>query len=574
VSKRFVFGAAILAAGSVLWVTLSTWLAAEIIGLPGLGVRDVVSIVSTDAFAPFHHKVWIALAIPPGIGLVLAAAILTKPKPLHGAARFASASEAHRAGLGATDGVVLGRKGLGELVADTPGHVLAVAPTGAGKGVGWVIPTLLTVRGSVIVLDPKRENYELTAGYRGTLGTVGVFDPFTPGGSTCSWNPLGFVRASSQPLDEISRVANLLIPTPEGSDPHWTSSARSLFIGFAMHLNATSETEITIAQVLDFSLASGVPDDLRQLLDNQVITDPDARSLLGAHASRPWQEAGSVLSTLRSAIQPWELPSVRAATEQSSFDMRALRKRPQAIYVVVTPDNLVRARGLLALFWQGALESLTRRLPEPNEKTEVVLLMDEFTMPGPLPLIKNGLGFLRGYGIRVVIICQSLSQLSEVYGEHGSTAIIENCRFRAYMAPNDVRSAQRISDSLGSTTVSVRSDSVRKWGTDRSRSYSQQRRPLMLPQEIMTMGRGTVLIQVEGSITVKASAVRWYENLSYVRKRSVAIGGKAMAKVATVASIDPEIDSVFADLCDSWAGAGLGDSAALRDLAAQLRSEA
>ena len=84
------------------------------------------------------------------------------------------------AGLFKPDGVVLGRFGRGYLRHDGPERVLCFAPTRSGKGVGLVIPTLLTWPGSAIVHDIKGENWTLTAGWRSRFGRVLLFDPTSP----------------------------------------------------------------------------------------------------------------------------------------------------------------------------------------------------------------------------------------------------------------------------------------------------------------------------------------------------------------------------------------------------------
>lgn len=75
-------------------------------------------------------------------GVLGAAVLLARRRPLHGAARWASGSEQRHAGLRARRGIVLGRTEGGFLIADGPEHVMLYAPTRTGKGVGVVIPIL------------------------------------------------------------------------------------------------------------------------------------------------------------------------------------------------------------------------------------------------------------------------------------------------------------------------------------------------------------------------------------------------------------------------------------------------
>ncbi len=81
------------------------------------------------------------------------------------------------AGLLGHDGVLLGRWQDDYLRHDGPEHVLCFAPTRSGKGVGLVVPMLLTWPGSAIVHDINGENWTLTAGSRARFGSVRIFDP-------------------------------------------------------------------------------------------------------------------------------------------------------------------------------------------------------------------------------------------------------------------------------------------------------------------------------------------------------------------------------------------------------------
>ena len=90
----------------------------------------------------------------------------------YGSARWATNAEVRRAGLLQPDGVILGRHGRDYLRHNGPEHVLCFAPTRSGKGVGLVVPSLLTWPGSAIVHDIKGENWQLTAGWRARFGRV------------------------------------------------------------------------------------------------------------------------------------------------------------------------------------------------------------------------------------------------------------------------------------------------------------------------------------------------------------------------------------------------------------------
>ena len=176
-------------------------------------------------------------------GLLLFWFVSRKP-PLHGAARFAKEGEIRRGGFRANDGVVLGKKGGKFLIFGGSEHCIVEAPTRSGKGVGIVIPNLLSWQDSLVVLDVKRENWDATAGFREKFGqAVYLFNPTDPEGRTARYNPLSYIDRddADQVIIELQKIATMLFVPPERGEPFWTDSARTAFVGVGAYLAQSSE---------------------------------------------------------------------------------------------------------------------------------------------------------------------------------------------------------------------------------------------------------------------------------------------------------------------------------------------
>lgn len=140
------------------------------------------------------------------------------------------------------EGVFLGYLDDGTYLRDrAKTHVLCCAPTRSGKGVGHIIPTLLTWGGSVVVTDIKGENWELTSGYRKSqLGNkVFMFKPTAVG--SCKYNPLDEIRiCTTNEMGDLQNITKILVdPTGQGSEganSHWVNNAWDLLQGVALHL--------------------------------------------------------------------------------------------------------------------------------------------------------------------------------------------------------------------------------------------------------------------------------------------------------------------------------------------------
>jgi type IV secretion system protein VirD4 len=209
------------------------------------------------------------------------------------------------------------------------------------------------------------------------------------------------------------------------------------------------------------------------------------------------------------------------ATAESDFDLRDLRKRPMSIYVGVSPADLHRLRPVINLFFQQALGEQTRELPEhnPDLKLQLLMCLDEFTSLGRIPILSEAIGYLPGFNVRVLLVIQSPSQLREVYGPHAAETLTKTLAARVVFAPKDVSDAREISDELGALTVKSKSTSRSVWGqSKRTVSVSEQRRPLLLPQEVKEIGKDRSILFFEGVRPILCRKIRYFED-GFLKRR-------------------------------------------------------
>ena len=416
---------------------------------------------------------------------------------LFGEARWATESEVKKAGLRSRGGLILGKFGGRYLNFGGQEHVFVSAPTRGGKGVGIVIPNLLNWPGSTIVLDVKKENWEITAGFRQSAGQrVYLFDPLDAEGRTARYNPLGYVNRSNptELYDDLQRIAGMLfLADARSGDPFWTDSARTAFIGIAGYIAETDELPFTIGEVLrQMSASPEMAKHFFAIIEARKNT-PRALSqqcctALTDFLSNSDKALQSIRSTVTSKLNLWLNPRVDYATSANDFDLRELRRQPISIYLGVTPDNLNRLAPLLNLFFQQAVDLNSRLITEHDTtfKHQVMLMLDEFRALGNVEVINKGIAFLAGFGFRIVTIVQSPAQLRAVYGPDDAANFITNHGAEVVFTPKDLAVAKELSERFGFDTVS-RTSRSRNLGFSkrhRSESTSDQQRALMLPQEL------------------------------------------------------------------------------------------
>lgn len=440
----------------------------------------------------------------------------------YGSARWADAAEIRRAGLLGPDGVMLGRWHGDYLRHNGPEHVLCFAPTRSGKGVGLVVPTLLTWPGSAIVHDIKGENWTLTAGWRAKFGRVLLFDPTNP--ASTAYNPLLEVRRGALEVRDVQNIADVLVD-PEGAlerRNHWEKTSHSLLVGAILHV-LYAEKDKTLAGVANFLSDPKRP--IESTL-NAMMATPH----LGEHGPHPVvasaarellnkseNERSGVLSTAMSFLGLYRDPIVALVTSRCAWRIQDLveAEYPTTLYLVVPPSDISRTKPLVRLILNQIGRRLTEELESKARRHRLLLMLDEFPALGRLDFFESALAFMAGYQIKSFLIAQSLNQIEKAYGQNNS--ILDNCHVRVSFATNDERTAKRVSDALGTATElramkNYAGSRLSPWLGHLMVSRQETSRPLLTPGEVMQLPPTEELVLVSGTPPIRARKARYYED--------------------------------------------------------------
>lgn len=487
------------------------------------GYLEYLRMWRTYAAAP-HYKVLLELAaciaVSPAIVLALLP-IFVHRSTLFGDAHFADESEIRTAGLRASTGVILGRLRGRLLRAQGQLGVLLFAPPRSGKGVGFVIPNLLTWRGSAIVNDLKLENFEKTSGRRYEMGqAVVLFAPLDTAGRTHAYNPLDFVsKTPALRVNDVQAITAKLVVTPARADPMWSNEARVLLDGLILFLLDVGE-RASLGAI--YRMVLSVPNfaDYVQwaLREYEGRLDPVTVMQFNGFIGKAYKEQSGVLSTLKASLSLFANPLVDRATSGTDFDPRELRRRPMTVYLGVMPRDIARLSPLLNIFVQQTFDGLLGRLPGRDEPHQVLALLDEFTALGRLENVEKGIAYFAGYNIVLAPVIQDLSQLEEVYGQAVTETFLSTANIRIAYAQNSLKAAKYLSEELGFRTITTRSRSRHSkdlWSSHVSES--QTKRELLLPHEIRELDRRKELLLVEAAPPVKADKIRYYRERAFTR---------------------------------------------------------
>ncbi|ATN34375.1 conjugal transfer protein TraG [Rhizobium sp. ACO-34A] len=485
-----------------------------------------------DAYAPSIFVEGGIIAASGGLMAIAAAIMMSiirareaRNVATYGSARWAEDKEIRTAGLLGPDGVVLGRYDRNYLRHDGPEHVLCFAPTRSGKGVGLVVPTLLTWPGSCIVHDIKGENWALTAGFRAKHGRVLLFDPTNAKSS--AYNPLLEVRQGEWEVRDVQNIADILVD-PEGSldkRNHWEKTSHSLLVGAILHV-LYAEKDKTLAGVANFLSDPRRPVEatLRAMMDTPHLGEAGVHPVIASSArellNKSENERSGVLSTAMSFLGLYRDPVVARVTARCDWRIADLvrSRKPASLYLVVPPSDINRTKPLIRLILNQIGRRLTEELHTSARRHRLLLMLDEFPALGRLDFFESALAFMAGYGLKSFLIAQSLNQIERAYGPNNS--ILDNCHVRVAFATNDERTAKRVSDSLGTATelrdsTNYAGHRLAPWLGHLMVSRQETARPLMTPGEIMQLPPTEEIVMVAGTPPIRAKKARYFEDVRF-----------------------------------------------------------
>ncbi|HCF5089272.1 MULTISPECIES: conjugal transfer protein TraG [Pseudomonadota] len=448
----------------------------------------------------------------------------------YGSARWADAADIRKAGLTQPAGVFLGQHDGHYLRHEGPEHVLTFAPTRSGKGVGLVVPTLLSWPASAVIHDIKGENWQITAGWRSRFSHCLLFNPTDA--KSAAYNPLLEVRRGAHEVRDVQNIADILVD-PEGAlekRNHWEKTSHALLVGAILHV-LYAGADKTLRGVANFLSDPASPFELTL---HRMMTTPhlgDGPHPVVASAAREVlnksdNERSGVLSTAMSFLGLYRDPTVAEVTSRCDWRIADLiaAEHPVSLYLVVPPSDISRTKPLIRLI----LNQIGRRLTESldgsdgiERRHKLLLMLDEFPALGRLDFFETALAFMAGYGIRSFLIAQSLNQIDKAYGQNHS--ILDNCHVRVTFATNDERTAKRISETLGTATElraqrNYAGHRLAPWLGHLMVSRQETARPLLTPGEVMQLPPDEAVVMVSSVAPIKAKKLRYYADGNFKRR--------------------------------------------------------
>jgi len=541
------------------------------------------AVPNSTVQSAFRIAIWVSLIG----GLIIAALIAYRAKKdkermdnesknLHGSAHWASLKEVEKTGLlGNGSGVYVGAwkdistNKIRYLRHDGPEHIMAFAPTRSGKGVGLVLPTLLSWPHSALIYDIKGENWALTAGWRKQeAGNRAIkFEPSALDGSSARYNPLAEVRlGTDREVADVQNIMTMIVdPDGKGLEDHWQKSSQALLVGVALHVlyaekNKTlngviaflSDPTRTVAQSMQFILdtdhdlvGNGWPNPDGSPNYCHPVAAAAARDML----NKADEEQSGVISTAISFLTLYRDPIVARNTAASDFKISDLMNgdKPVSLYLVVPPSDKDRLRPLIRLIINQIVRGLTEKMEFKDGRSvagykhRLLLLLDEFPSLGKLDVFEESLAFIAGYGMKAYLIIQDISQLWTAYGKDES--IFSNCHVRVAYAPNKIETAELLSKMTGTATIVKQSHSYSGslYGSQSSITTSTQEteRPLLTADEVMRLPAakkdakgnvsepGDMLIFIAGHSPIYGKQILYFMDPTFSARAKVAAPEKS-----------------------------------------------
>lgn len=433
-----------------------------------------------------------------------------KHQHLHGSAKFAEKDELKDMGLLNDSGVYVGafkdpkKDKIIYLRHNGPEHILTFAPTRSGKGIGLVLPTLLSWEESAFILDIKGENWALTSGWRSKYANNRCirFDPSNPDPTLCdSFNPLEEIRIGTQyEVGDSQNLALMLVdPLGKGLNDHWSKTAFALLTGVILYEALMSQDTGDISNLTKLAYRLSDPEKPSDELwdDMCAYKNPVVAASGRDMIDRPEEERGSVLSTAKSFLSLYIDPVVSKNVAKSTFKIRDFMNsdQPVSLYLVINPADKGRLMPLIRIIIAQTIRTLVEKMEFKDGRSvrhykhRLLLMLDEFASLGKIEILEEALHYMAGYGIKGYLIAQDVEQVrSRERGYGTEETVTSGCHIKNAFAPNKPETSKYISEMCGDTTVLKEAITISGKRTGMflgnvSRTIQETKRPLLTPDE-------------------------------------------------------------------------------------------
>ena len=509
---------------------------------------------------PLYHRApqtfWTAATIIAGFTLaplgMVSAMALNEKLTTYGTTDFQTPTQMKKNGflMQPGHGFILGKLGSPRsrqpfIVSETFPHAMMIAPTGRGKGVGFVIPNLLIFKGSVVVLDPKGENFEATARHRRSMGDRVIrFAPLDWSGKSHRYNPLERISKMENPdqrMAALKKMGRLILQAEENVQGLLKGG---LDIWTACGLLAFERGTPTIGAIYKLAVAGGDKKKAYSDLAWQVQYEPAQEIFenLGSLNDKTLTSYLSVLGT--SGLDLWSNPHMQRVTSGSDFSFSDIRRYPHAIYFDVPFDDIEEVAPLARLFFADLISTLQAKQPGQDEPGAVMIVLDEFHKLGKMPIVADSISTLRSFGGHLAIITQSIPQLDEVYGKNTRLTLQAGAGIKVYYTPSDELTVAEVSAALGKTTKRIVSKS-RPLGMSplRSRTVSErtEEAPLMTEDQVRRMSLDEVLILKDATMPIRARRIEYFKDPVLKRIYNAQKGELPWPPILTAAKPTPSV---------------------------------
>lgn len=384
-----------------------------------------------------------------------------------------------------------------------------------------LLPNIRAYPGPCIIIDPKGELARATAADRARFGPVHVLDPFGQTGASSAHNPFReLMRSKPENLSaDAAQISDALIIEPAGArDTHWTDSAKNLIKGLILYLlhrknvlepdgpmptlrdlrNLLNESAVELASVFTEMASCDAYEDGAMANTGSAflsMVEYDQEGVATGYSG----EMRSILSTARQQTGP--LDEVGKATEDSSFDLADIGRQNMTVYLVLPASRIGTHYRWLRLFIMQALAAMEVN-PIPRGRLPVWFVLEEFAALGHVQAIEAASGYMAGFGVRLFVILQDLTQLRRHYEQSWET-FLGNTGVVLAFGNSDATTTRYLSDLLGQTTIREMQRQPTTTGQrdagDMGLRTNLRQVPLLAPDEVtlhFSRQTGRVLVRV------------------------------------------------------------------------------
>ena len=404
------------------------------------------------------------------------------------------------------EGVILGKVGprLVKRSSAGVGNLASFGLPGSGKTKSQIAPTAARFAGSCLVFDIKGDILSKTRHFR---KKIKIFSPGNPENS-CHFNPLyGIQEMSLSKRDKYIQKMAAIIIKEEPKDPFFYRGARAFFSGIFLY-TLSRNVGTSFPEIIKMIISGNAVDWVMEIRESACT---EAQAYTNSFYGTNEKNVAGCYQHLCDAVRIYGLGDMAMLLDgKGDCISAAALEDGYDVYLEIPQDEIITLAPITNVIVENITTAFMKRPDNSSDigNLPILIMLDEFPQLNfDLQSLLSGMQTLRSKDVSYFLAMQSVSSLSDRYGDDGFRQVIDACAYISVMSAQDPKSREYFQKLIGTKKILRVSNSEN--GNASSRSIQETREPIFQAEDFGNLN-GQVVIVANGKYIIADKT--WFDD--------------------------------------------------------------